>query len=353
MSKARLYLVLAVALVTSLAFAAPAFAWTHGQFSATTDACAGCHVAHAAQAPKLLKTGPTQTQFCFMCHGDGGVSAPYDVKDGRTVAGSAYPSTAGGFVRQWNGTTYVDVTSRHNVWGLVGESGYNINPGQKQFFVPGSPYQFGASTSGFVCGSCHNPHDGGTTPDPATGLVTGSSSTPNPRLLRRSITVGSATYSNLFVSFRFETVGTFTYGNPPVASGVYKVVEYKSGSTDWCGACHIKFNTRENSGHTADAWGMYRHAFNVDLYSGSVRNPNAPTDSSFSGTPLETPTNGTIGKIACLSCHRAHSTTATVAGWASSWPRSEGGTSSTSALLRMNNRGVCYNCHGAAQYNLP
>jgi hypothetical protein len=306
-------------------------------------------VAHAAQAPKLLKVGPTQTHFCFLCHGDGGTSAPYDVKTGKTVVGATvYASTAGGFVDQ-QGTS---LTSRHNVWGfsLTDPTPETGDPDQGAgttgpSFVPGSPNTFGGN--GFVCASCHDPHDGGTVPD-ASGIVTGSATTPNPRLLRRSITVGSATYSGLYVSFKFETVGTFTYGTPSVASGVYRVIEYLSGSTNWCGACHNKFNTREGSGSTADAWGMYRHAFEVPLASPNVRNPNPPTNVTFSGTPLETGS-----KIACLSCHRAHSSTVAVAGWASSWPRSEGGTSTTSALLRMDNRGVCYNCHGAAQYNLP
>ena len=60
----------AISVIILLAFAAPAFAsWTHGQFSANTDARAGCHVAHAAQAPKPLKLGPTQTRFSYLCHG--------------------------------------------------------------------------------------------------------------------------------------------------------------------------------------------------------------------------------------------------------------------------------------------
>ncbi|MEW6771334.1 MAG: cytochrome c3 family protein [Bacillota bacterium] len=355
MSRAKLYLILAVALVVSLAFAAPAFAWTHGQFSATTDACAGCHVAHAAQAPKLLKTGPTQTQFCFMCHGDGGTSAPYDVKIGITTVGAVtYASTAGGFVYQ-NNDLNTPVTSRHNVWGLVGETGYTIDPGTKQFFVPGSTEEF--TGDGFVCASCHDPHDGGTVPD-GSGYITGAADSPNPRLLRRTITVGNVTYSDLYVSFGMSTVGTFTYNS--VDSGVYKVTEYASGSTNWCGACHFKFNVGTDSGHTADAWGMYRHAFGVELAEsyGYVRTGTyrLPPDTTFAGTPLETkgtPADTSDDVLACLTCHRAHSTTVAAAGWASSWPRSEGGTSTTSALLRMDNRGVCYNCHDAAQYNLP
>lgn len=350
MAKAKFGIVIAVAVVCSLAFAAPALAWTHGNFSATTDACAGCHVAHAAQAPKLLKTGPTQTQFCFLCHGDGGASAPYDVKIGKTTVGvTTYASTAGGFCEQ-QGTA---LTSRHNVWGLMGETGDTIDEDTKQFFVPGSTEVF--TGSGFVCSSCHDPHAGGGVPD-GSGYIDGSVSPEiNPRLLRKSITVGNATYSGLNVAFGFETVGTFTYGNPSVDSGVYRVIEYASGSTNWCGGCHFKFNVGTDSGHTADAWGMYRHAFGVELdavvRSGTYNLPNT----AFDHTPLETVKTSDTGDdvLACLTCHRAHSSTVAASGWASSWPRSEGGTSSTSALLRMDNRGVCFNCHDAAQYNLP
>ncbi|HIE12403.1 MAG TPA: hypothetical protein EYP63_03105, partial [Desulfotomaculum sp.] len=211
MSKTKATLLVAATLVCLLAFAAPAFAWTHGQFSATTDACAGCHVAHAAEMPKLLKVGPTQTNFCFLCHGDGGTSAPYDVKDGYTQAtGSAvYASTAGGFVRQFvdaDSDGVIDagelkaVTSRHNVWGFVygDESGPVSDTSDIYYWIPGGSNDF--TGSGFVCSSCHDPHDGGTTPDPE-GYAEGDADTPNPRLLRRSITVQDAAYTDLYVSF--------------------------------------------------------------------------------------------------------------------------------------------------------
>ncbi|WP_334109487.1 cytochrome c3 family protein [Thermodesulfitimonas autotrophica] len=372
--------VIVTVLAAVLAFAAPAFAWTHGQFSATTDACAGCHVAHAAQAPNLLKAGPTQTEFCFLCHGDGGTSAPYDVKNGYTevTVGTdtyQYPSTGGGFDYQLtftdtNGNGLFDpgeptasaaITSRHTVWGYnhdtttagswAGESAVITS-------VPGGTNSF--TGSGFVCGSCHDPHDGGAVPD-ASGYITGSASNPNPRLLRRTITVGNATYSNLYMKFKFQSVGTFTYGNPAVASGVYRVVEYLCdygvtqattyGSSVWCGACHNKFNPRYWTGAGLNFFGtMKRHP----VYGHAVL-PTGANGTLDTGTPLETDTYP-IGPVishyvGCLTCHRAHSTTTTVAGWASNWPRDAGGTSSTSALLRMNNRGICYNCHGAAKYN--
>ncbi|RPF42483.1 putative CXXCH cytochrome family protein [Thermodesulfitimonas autotrophica] len=370
MCKAKATLILVAALACCLAFAAPAFAWTHGQFSATTDACAGCHVAHAAQALNLLKAGPTQTEFCFLCHGDGGTSAPYDVKNGYTevTVGTdtyQYPSTGGGFDYQLTFTDSNDnglfdlgeptasaaITSRHTVWGYNHDdkntAGSWAGESAKIFSVPGGTNTF--TGSGFVCGSCHDPHDGGTTPD-TNGYVKGSATSPNPRLLRRTITVGTATYSGLYVEFKLDTVGKFTYGNPSVDSGVYRVSEYIDGSTGWCGACHNKFNIVDaDAGSTKDAWGMYRHG--MDL---RATLPSGSKGTIDVGTPLEKNydyAGGSDPQVACLTCHKAHSTTATVAGWALSWPRSEGGTSTTSALLRMNNRGVCYNCHGAAQYN--
>lgn len=348
MSKAKLYLVLAVALVASLAFAAPAFAWTHGQFSATTDACGGCHVAHAAQLPKLLKAGATQTHFCFLCHGDGATSAPYDVKDGITSPdkNTWRPSTAGGFVRQWVDTNgnglpepgeLVSVTSRHNVWGLEGESGApDASDPRGDYFIPGSTNRF--TGTGFVCGSCHDPHDGGKTPD-SNGIVQG-----NPRLLRKTLFGETVDY----VAFKMETVGTFTYQG--VSSGVYVVTDYVYGSTGWCGACHNKFRDTVIDGHASQVYGLYRHPTVAHIIT-------QPKDASIAkGTPIEkwTLIGKTMDRVACLSCHRAHSTTATMTGWATSYPRSESDPEQrppTSALLRMNNRGICWNCHDAAKYN--
>lgn len=351
MVKVKSCLAIAAFLFCALVFATPAFAWTHGQFTATTDACAGCHVAHAAQGSKLLKAGPTQTQFCFLCHGDSAISAPYDVKNGLTsVSGVAYPSTGGGFVQQYNGSTETAVTSRHNVWGLVGESGSVVDEAYKVFVVPGGTN--GLTGDGFVCSSCHDPHGGGATPD-ASGYVTGSATAPNPRLLRKSITVQDSAYTDLYVSFKVESVGTFTYQG--VSSGVYRVTEYKSGSTKWCGACHNRFKNSigddniTGAGHATRYFDMWRHPMQVHAVL-----PTGSDGSVATGTPLETGTSGVGGTpdyVACLTCHRAHATTATMAGWALNWLRDGGGTGTTSALLRMDSRGVCYNCHGAGEYN--
>lgn len=356
MTKHTMYYVFLITLMFTLMCAGPAFAssWTHGSYSATTDACAGCHVAHTAQAPKLLKLGPTQTQLCYLCHGSGAPGAPYDIQLGKSLMHKDkfdgtndyawIPSTAGGFEgilsgTTWSaayqvyysvsGSTYTPNTSRHNIWGYTSETGsLNSSDPSGDTFIPGGWATI--SGSGLVCSSCHDPHAGGPYPSVAA----------NPRLLRTSVLGGA--YTGLDTDFTLTWIGD--YSTNDVA---YRVSAYVYGSTNWCGSCHSKFNVGDNAGHTLNQ-GMYRHAMNqpVDT-SHFVYAPGTPDI----GTPTETYASNAI--IACLTCHRAHASTASVEGWAASWPRSEGGTGSTSALLRMDNRGVCYNCHGAAQYNLP
>lgn len=336
--------------------------FTHGQFSATTDACAGCHVAHAAQMPNLLKQGPTQTHFCFLCHGDGATSAPYDVKDGYTrtaVSGAVYPSTAGGFVYQFvdaNANFAVDggelkpVTSRHNVWGFVygDESGAVQDTADRYHWIPGGSDQL--TGSGFVCTSCHDPHDGGTVPD--GGYITGSATNPNPRLLRRSITVQDATYTSLYVKFSgsWENDGN---------RGSYYVTSYDSATSKWCGACHNKLQTDDASnkageGEAVQYFGMWRHPIGSHVLRGSVTDESLAT-----GTPVLKGLNCGARQVGCLSCHRAHSSAVVMeeGSWAASWPREAADPATgkaqgdTSALLRMDNRGTCYNCHGSGQRN--
>ena len=55
---------------------------------AESDGCAGCHRAHTALGPKLLKEGATQEQFCLTCHDGSG--AETDVMNGEQLDGSSY-----------------------------------------------------------------------------------------------------------------------------------------------------------------------------------------------------------------------------------------------------------------------
>ena len=53
----------------------------HGGYTATTDACAGCHRAHTAVGPSLVVASSTYV-LCTNCHGSAGLGANTNVDDG-------------------------------------------------------------------------------------------------------------------------------------------------------------------------------------------------------------------------------------------------------------------------------
>ncbi|WP_159446907.1 cytochrome c3 family protein [Carboxydocella sp. ULO1] len=301
------FIVVLVTMFTTLVGAEVALANVHTGFSVTTEACGSCHVTHAASAAKLLKFGGTQTAFCYGCHDEARAGSPYDVESGRTT-----DATGTGFVVSYSGAfdfasaNYAG-TSRHDVENLT-TPGTDLTAAQ----IPGNSTALGL-TGGLRCGSCHDPHGDNTT---------------NGRLLR-----GTLLGTNVNISVYFPL------------DADHRPTSYDIKINQWCAGCHGKFNRTAGSGHTADGYGMYRHAMGVSLAA-------LPTDYSMAtGTPVAnfnaTPAAGK-NQLVCLSCHRAHGTDKVST---TSWNRDGGGSSSSTALLRMSNRGVCYNCHGAASQN--
>ena len=119
---------------------------------------------------------------------------------------------------------------------------------------------------------------------------------------------------------------------------------YKSGFTAWCSSCHDLLATAAGSGHSADGEGLFRHAMDVSATIDAAYNTT-----TGAGIPLEgsvTVEGESTGLVTCMTCHRSHGTTAQMTG-----PLAESGISS--ALLRIDNRGVCFACHGAASTNTP
>jgi predicted CXXCH cytochrome family protein len=327
--------------------------WVHGNYSASTDGCAGCHVAHAATLPKLLKSGATQTHFCYLCHGSGGPGAPYDAEMGQIMLGTPVNSTAGGFEKT-GGSSGTVITSRHKVWGYATNAALNEDPldTASRTTIPGGT---GTLTTGLACGSCHDPHAGGPLTLAAADVngnqdMTGGR---NPRLLRKSL-LGT---SGLDVTFQVYNRGNWAGDPGNTEMVIYEVTGYISGSSAWCSGCHNKFNKIATSGRVlTNGDSMYRHAMNVAADLETTLDGRNYANLKTAGTPLEAAdaTTSGAGNVACLTCHRAHSTTATAAGWAATWTSEGGlGTGAGSALLRMDNRGVCWSCHDAATANLP
>jgi len=283
---------------------------THSDFSVSTAACAKCHVVHAAPGPKLMRA-VTQTELCYLCHGAGAPASPYDVQQGLTwnPAASAWQtSTAGGYSHTGGALS----TSIHDIEGY-GANQTAFDPGLAGFTgtIPGGSSSL--TGRGLQCSFCHQPHGG----------------TGNARLLR----------NNFFNGEAGKQVRMTTGSN--------MVISYDQGFTEWCAACHGRFNAGSGAGHIGvdfNGTTIYRHPMNV-----RVSDPAKVSDRSFSGTPLQTGkrTSDTTDDnlVVCVTCHRSHGTSAAATHSAATWKRDTGESGSGSALLRMNNRGVCYNCH--------
>ena len=95
----RLMLVLAAGAVWLFLFAIPALADNgphhKGQFATSLNgSCAGCHRAHSAQAPMLLKEDAAT--LCYSCHGSGAPGSNEDVVNGVPSGAAAGVALRGG-----------------------------------------------------------------------------------------------------------------------------------------------------------------------------------------------------------------------------------------------------------------
>jgi predicted CXXCH cytochrome family protein len=305
----------------------------HGDYTATTDACAGCHRAHTAQGDNLLITGPSY-DLCLTCHGASGNGADTDVADGVYLQRDDEVETpdegvvnrglkAGGFINArmdvgWSGSAApAPVTSSH-LWdesnGVAWGSG-----------ATGSGPGSGMS---LTCVSCHNPHGG-----------EGGNNSATYRILR-IIPIGSGDEQTIVFD---EDPKHYTVDD---ASGKYFGQDYDdqiySDIAHWCARCHDRYLALSGSGHTdsGDPIFAYRHI--------SVGTGCGCHDMHGGPPPTGNP-NYRHDPLSCLTCHVAHGTSAIMTGHASDVPWPDGSTSpggnARSALLRVNNRGVCQLCH--------
>lgn len=307
-------------------------------FPQDTDACAGCHRAHTAVFSSILKAGATYYEFCTSCHD--GTGANTNVVNGvflGTVTGwgtETYGTAdaglnAGGFAEAKPYTsrsnrigTSAAVTSKHDVtsdtatytaWG-----GGNTGPG---YTIP------------LTCVSCHDAH--GNT---------------NYRILK-----------DLQDSVDYPLPGN-GYDPGPVASNEgatpdFTSIKYKSGQSAWCVDCHTQYLTTQGTrpesdpvAGTQDTSGIYdagdgqgakvryRHPVNVSIGSAKASNLNTyvqlPADQGTYNANIQPG-----DQVQCLTCHQAHGTSAAMTVNANVAPTND------SALLRLNNRRVCQDCH--------
>jgi predicted CXXCH cytochrome family protein len=284
----------------------------HGGFTTpTTDSCSGCHRAHTGAEEKLLMT--STATLCESCHGPAGSGADTDVWDGIYLSRDATnenPSEGvvnrglkgGGFVNSVMDTAFAGSaasaasTSAHTFDGQPAIIWGNGNSGA------------GAGTSTVLdCGSCHNPHGNA-----------GPNGSATYRILRPA-PEGSGAGAGVTVSD--PSAKSYTIDD---ASGNYWGQNYgtvENTMSQWCAQCHTRYLAGSDSESTSsnDPIFNFRHRSNGD-----------------SG-------------VTCTDCHVAHGTSATMGpnSGAVAWPDDSTSPSGDgrSSLLRLDNRGVCVQCH--------
>ncbi len=304
----RVFVVVGMVLVLSLAMTglASANGGPHGGYTATTDACAACHRAHTAAGPALLIESSTYA-LCVSCHGSSGSGANTNVDDGyylssRDDSGGNWdhgaantPDNAsllgGGFVN-YGGNP---VTSIHDADGSTDQT---WGQGATDRGV-----QTALSDGNLTCASCHDPH--------------GSN---NYRIIKETI-------NGVSVSVAQVDEG---------AAKDYDTEQWGAGQSNVCAACHGAYHkTAAGQGSTLDG-STYTHRIDMSYSYGGNVNPETVGLSGYTLPLAETGTNDTV---VCQTCHLPHGTAATMTAMA------QGPNTSDSALLRLDNRGVCEVCH--------
>lgn len=310
----------------------------HGSYSATTDACAGCHRAHSAGAANLLLDDVPA--LCLTCHGSSGTGADTNVEDGAYSGGGDL--LGGGFVsyqgvsstsshsidRSWqnawgSGTTWsstYDCAGCHNPEsGLVwpGVPLWGISPNAWPTF-PGRGQNV---TMPLTCTSCHEPHGGR-----------------NYRVLQQRMHPPGMQQEDPpgYVLVTSNETGGENPDQPAYVPD-YTNRRYRLGLGDWCTGCHFTyhqqvsvqpFNAEDNQGLAT----RYRHRMNTVL---GALTTSLPLEQPAGYSPTQQATD----QLFCVSCHYAHGTNVSVSSQASVLPAND------STLLRIDNRGVCQDCH--------
>lgn len=374
----------------------------HGSYTNNTNQCAQCHSPHRGKTEKLL-VASSNRDMCFLCHD--GRGSKYDVKNGKTydpVSGTITDSAAGGFnplagftsnhlIEETNAaaggsgqTTLLLCTSCHNPHGspnhrflltnINGKSGIAVSAAitRSPFtnrevisYKSGTKDANGVPVSGMsqFCSACHNDYvyknnepgsydktkyrhpdgielNGKYSTLPLEGVPSGAY--PNPKTAATtggSLTGGDYYYIITASNQEGESAKGYEKKITVPASGKVRLVwdavtngtkysAYRAGPLTSPPADETSYNLVADSDTQKSRFfftdspsgGAFAFEDTGGLQSSSVHPPN----------PANIPNPG---KVFCLTCHYAHgSKTVDV-------------TTGQSKLKRLDNLGVCENCH--------
>lgn len=368
--------------------------------AAATDACAGCHRAHSGKAAYILKA--SEESICETCHD--GSQATTNVLNGVATGGGALraggfenaaiqsddpavrygiecpagtPQTLFGVSGTCSGTTgtgrfrvcaptaagpFTDCTAWTATYTGGGESSWVLHIGALTTpeavtsshlnlagltNLTGTMWGSGAKSTtafagqagvGLECTSCHDPHGNNQyrilRPNPAAQLgITGVGGTfPGGVTVPDACPSGSSTtcnsgnlHSYTTTNYMNATYVTWTTGGTaaPYTDGMAPATTTETGISAWCAQCHQRYLSR----------GQYA------------------TDSGDPVFAFRHSTEGSMGYNGrqCITCHVAHGTNSKATGFVAAEPlpgQPDSGTKENSALLKMDNRGMCEKCHG-------
>ncbi|MDF1541809.1 MAG: hypothetical protein RQ731_04970 [Anaerosomatales bacterium] len=390
----KITIALAIAVAASALLLTPGIALAnfaiHGGYSMDTDACAGCHRAHTASSPLqwsytdpdtlvtgsgsalLISTADETFEFCLTCHGDDAAGAATNVISG------VYESDEWGDIGQpLNGGGFgMNRTSNHTFNGASWAAWGGGETGRDGLFSTGAGPLIVMS-----CSSCHDVHGSSNyriLRDVVNGIRVGgyeADNTPTPYVISNEPGYPSAGWS-LHEQGAIEMADYQPdYTTPAYAKAPAE--DPDKGISGWCRACHTQYMT--NAGTTTqvgvdadgyftgtvdpegaydanDGFGLvtrYRHPVNVEL--AEFAGPRDLIDPvQLPTATLPSDTTWDEAWVDCLTCHVSHGSTAEMNGFANVWdstnPEEDSGVggvdpANSSALLRLDDRGVCQECH--------
>ena len=319
--KKYLWIIIALMVLLGSTVLVSASRGPHGGYTATTDSCAGCHRTHTATGPRLLVSDSTYG-LCISCHGSSAQGANTNVEDGfylstrddsvadenhgaaNTPDGS--PLLGGGFIN-YQGRT---VTSSHEMSGpdvSLLAWGFGVDRGLTAEITDPE----------FSCASCHDPH-------------------------------GSSNYRIL----KTEVNGTeIQVDQVDEDAKDYDTEHWGAGTSSLCAACHSAYHeTAPGVGSDTDAQlfgGGFTHRVDMSYNYRSNDNPETTGFTDTSGITVRVPLaqSGDGDYVVCMTCHLPHGSSAAMIGNADAGGLPGETTAADSALLRLDNRGVCQACH--------
>ena len=343
MRKARFFIGIAAAIVVLVG--APALAFHDGGVAH----CNGCHTMHNSEDgalvdadspngnPWLLRDA-TPSDVCLGCHAtrSGAVLDPTAAE----LGGGNFSNLLLTNINDGYGGASNPITGDHGGHNLDAP-GFSIGTDPTLSAAPGGT--FPASVMG--CTSCHDPH--GTT---------------DFRLL-----YGTGRLVQEFYTFTNPAPNAVGLGLRGAVESNASHTAYQGGMSAWCGNCHGDFhNNNTKLIHPSGSAIGATIATTYNLYNGSDDLTGGAAGTAYlAQVPFEDPANTTTSttgptassQVACITCHRAHATSAPDAGrwdFDVTFLHEDGLESGSPALPNPYNytqRSLCNKCHKKDEFD--